>query len=199
MHYTYLLKSKKIREKRLKYNGNALRELKRKMKLLPLRLKSGAGFTIIEFLIYITILAIAIAGMGLILSNVFRVGVRTDVIQEVSHNGRFAMQRIGQVVKESSGIEIREEGRELALQFNGSSTTFYVFENDNGEKVLIIKEGDQEGVDLTTDRVNVDNLIFKKVSDDSVRVEMNISFYNPQGLPEYEFNSFFTSSFTLKN
>ena len=162
--------------------------------------KNLGGFTIIEFLIYITILAIAIAGMGLILSNVFRVSVRTDVIQEVSHNGRFAMQRIGQVVRESSDITIEEGGKKLVLSFKdrNSTTTFYVFEN-NGKKILRIKEGEDQEVDLTTDRVNVDSLVFKKVSDDSVRVEMNISFYNPQGLPEYEFNSFFTSSFTLKN
>jgi type II secretory pathway pseudopilin PulG len=155
------------------------------------------GFTIIEFLIYITILAIAIAGMGLILSNVFRVGVRTDVIQEVSHNGRFAMQRIGQVVRESSGIiEPETEGNSLKLEdLAKNSTVFDVSE----EGKLRIKKGEGEYVELTTSRVVINKLVFKKVSDDSVRVEMNISFYNPQGLPEYEFNSFFTSSFTLKD
>jgi len=156
------------------------------------------GFTVIEFLIYIVILAIAMAGIGLILSNIFRVGTRTDVIGEVSHNGRFAMQRISQVIKESSVITIEEEGNQLRLYSkDGSSTIFYVFENDNGIKILRIKEGDQDA-DLTTERVNVDKLLFKKVAEDSVRVEMNISFSNPQHLPEYEFNSFFTSSFTRK-
>ncbi len=161
------------------------------------------GFSIIEFLIYITILAIAVAAMGLVLSNVFRVGARTDVIQEVSHNGRFAMQRIGQTINEASGIDIKEGGKKLELSFKDRGPIiFYVFE-ENERKKLRIKEEDQD-VDLTTDRVNVDILFFKKiiVSDDSVksvRVEMNISFYNPQDLPEYEFNSFFTSSFTLKN
>lgn len=159
------------------------------------------GFSIIEFLIYIAILAIAIAAMGLILSNVFRVGARTDVIQEVSHNGRFAMQRIGQTVRESSGIikpEPETEGNRLELSFDEAPvkdpTVFYV----SGGK-LIIKEGNGGDIELTTSRVAVKKLVFKKVSEDSVRVEMNISFNNPQGLPEYEFNSFFTSSFTLKN
>ena len=159
------------------------------------------GFSIIEFLIYIAILAIAIAAMGLILSNVFRVGVRTDVVQEVSYNGRFAMQRIGQAVRESSGI--KTEGNRLELSFKESAkkpTVFYVSE----EGKLKITEGNGGGIELTTSRVVVDKLVFKKVSDDSVRVnsvrvEMNISFNNPQNLPEYEFKSFFTSSFTLKN
>lgn len=167
--------------------------------LVSLSRKKGGGFSIIEFLIYIAILSMAIAAMGLVSSNVFRVGVKNDVIQEVSHNGRFAMQRIGQLVKESSDITIIEGGKKLVLFFeDGSLTVFYVFEEDNGKKILRIQKEDQN-VDLTTNRVNVDSLFFKEVSEDSVKVEMNISFDNSQGFPEYEFKSFFTSSFTLKN
>jgi len=161
--------------------------------------RKGEGFSLIEFLIYIAILAIVVAAMGLVASNVFQVGVRNDVVQEVGHNGRFAMQKIGQVIKESSYITIEEEGKKLVLSFeNRSPAIFYVFEEANGKKILRIQEEDQD-VDLTTHRVNVDSLFFKKVSEDSVRVEMNISFDNPQGLPEYEFKSFFTSSFTLRD
>jgi len=156
------------------------------------------GFTIIEFLIYIAILAIAIAGMGLILSNIFRVGVRTDVIQEVSHNGRFAMQRIGQAVRESSDIvEPATEGNVLELSFEDEDKDPTVFDVSEGK--LRIKEGSGNYIELTTSSVIVDRLVFKKVSDDSVKVEMNISFDNSQGLPEHEFKSFFTSSFALRN
>jgi len=155
------------------------------------------GFTIIEFLIYIAILTVTIGAIGLVMSNIFRVGARTDVVQEVSHNGRFAMQRIGQAIRESSGIEIEEGGKKLVLSFEDSAKNPTVFDVFQGK--LRIKEGNGDCIELTTSRVVVEKLLFKKVSDDSVRVEMNISFYNPQGLPEYEFNSFFTSSFTLKN
>ncbi|HUW71742.1 MAG TPA: hypothetical protein VMV66_00905 [Candidatus Humimicrobiaceae bacterium] len=156
------------------------------------------GFSIIEFLIYITILVIAIAAMGLVLSNIFRVGARTDVVQEVSHNGRFAMQRIGQTINEGSGIDIRDGGRELEISFKDRGPIlFYIFE-ENDRKELIIQEEGQD-IELTTNRVNIDSIFFKKVSDNSVRIEVKISFYNPQNLPEYEFNNFFTGSFTLKN
>lgn len=158
------------------------------------------GFTILEFLIYITILTVAVAGMGLIVSNIFQVGVRTDILQEVSHNGRFAMKRMGQTIGEASSIiEPETEGNRLKLSFEGKdSILFYVIEMA-GRKKLVIQEEDQPVVDLTTDKVNVDRLFFEKISDDSVRVEMIISFYNPQGLPKYQFKSFFGSSFTLRN
>jgi len=156
------------------------------------------GFTIIEFLIYIAILAIAIVGMGLISSNIFRVGVRTDIVQEVSHNGRFAIQRIGQAVRESSVIiKPQTEGSSLELSFKDPDKNPTIFDIFEGK--LRIKEADNNYIELTTSRVTINKLVFKKVSDDSVRVEMNISFDNPQNIPEYEFNSFFTSSFTLKN
>lgn len=156
--------------------------------------KNLGGFTIIEFLIYIAILVIAIAAMGLVSSNVFRVGARTNVVQEVSHNGRFAMQRIGQVVRESSGIvEPETEGNRLKLEKPDKPPTVF----DVSEGKLRIKEEEGKYIELTTSRVVVDRLLFKKISEDSVKVEMNISFCNPQGHPEYEFKSFFTSSFTL--
>lgn len=161
--------------------------------------KKSGGFSLIEFLIYIFILAMVIVTISLIASNVFQVGVRNDVVQEVNHNGRFAMQRIGQEVKKSSYITTEEGGKKLVLSFEDKSPTiFYIFEEDNGKKILRIQEEDQ-GTDLTTQKVNIDGLFFKKVAEDSVRVEMNISFYNPQNLPEYEFKSFFASSFTLAN
>jgi putative endonuclease len=46
----------RLREKRLKYNGNALRELKKRLNLLPL--KSGAGFTLTEILVVLFIISL---------------------------------------------------------------------------------------------------------------------------------------------
>jgi putative endonuclease len=46
----------RLREKRLKYNGNALRELKKRLNFLPL--KSGAGFTLTEILVVIFIISL---------------------------------------------------------------------------------------------------------------------------------------------
>ena len=43
-----------MREQRLKYNGNALRELKKRIGLI----KSGAGFTLVEILVSIVVLIV---------------------------------------------------------------------------------------------------------------------------------------------
>lgn len=64
------------REKRLKYHGNALRELKKR--LGGIFKKSGAGFTLIELLIVIAIIVILIA-VALFAINPFRqIGAAND-------------------------------------------------------------------------------------------------------------------------
>lgn len=164
------------------------------------RKKTPAGFTILEFLIYIAILTVAVAGMGLVVSNIFRVGVKTDIIQEVSYNGRFVMERIKQTVNEASDIiEPETEEKQLNLSFEDGNPVIFKVVEKAGRKKLVIQETDQAPIDLTTDRVTVDRLIFKKIGEDSVRVEIIVSYYNPQNIPDYEFKSFFTSSFSLKN
>ncbi len=54
MHYEAypIEKLARMREKRLKYNGNAIRELKKRI------LESGAGFTLIELMVVLSIIAI---------------------------------------------------------------------------------------------------------------------------------------------
>lgn len=62
-----LEKLARMREKRLKYHGNAIRELKKRLGIHPAPLlgKSGAGFTLIEIMLVITLIGILIAaGLG---------------------------------------------------------------------------------------------------------------------------------------
>lgn len=49
----------RVREQRLKHNGNALRELKKRIGLI----KSGAGFTLVELLIVVAIVGVLSAGI----------------------------------------------------------------------------------------------------------------------------------------
>jgi type II secretory pathway pseudopilin PulG len=178
-----------------------MKESTNKAKVLPsttfLR-KSGAGFTLIEFLVYTIILAVLINIIGSVALNVFKMGARTDIIQEVAHNGRFTLQKIGQAVNSAKAITLPEtEGSSLVLEFqeeDKNPTVFDVFEN-----TLRIKEGNKEHVELTSANVNVENIVFKRVASDglnSVKIEINISFNNQRELPEYDFESFFTGAFT---
>jgi len=156
------------------------------------------GFTLVEFLVYTIILAVLINLIGGVALNIFQSGAKTNTIQEVSHNGRFALQKIGQIVNKSSGIiSPSATGTFLVLEFeeeDKNPTVFDVFEN-----TLRIKEGNRDYVELTSSKVNVENILFRRIisgGSDSVKVEMNISFGNQKKLPEYDFESFFTAAFS---
>ncbi|OGZ18541.1 MAG: hypothetical protein A2Z68_00850 [Candidatus Nealsonbacteria bacterium RBG_13_38_11] len=157
------------------------------------------GFTLIEFLVYTIILAALINIIGSVALNIFQSGAKTNTIQEVAHNGRFAIQRIGQAVNSAKAVISPEaEDDFLVLEFqegDKNPTIFDVFEN-----TLRIKEGNKEYVELTSSKVNVEDITFKRVFSngfDSIKIEMNISFDNQEELSEYDFESFFTGAFTV--
>jgi len=87
----------RIREKRLKYNGNALRELRRRIGLLPFKLKSGAGvypaplphnksgagFTLIEILIVVGIITLLATAVVVVLNPAKRFEDARDKQREI--------------------------------------------------------------------------------------------------------------------
>jgi len=151
------------------------------------------GFTVIEFLIYIIILSIVIAAILSVSINVFQVGARTNAVQEVAHNGRFSLHTIGRFIKSADQIiSPQTEGNFLELKINERPIVIFV---ENGK--LMIREGEKT-TELTTSKVTVNRLFFKKINPDSIKIEMDISFFNPHEVREYEFNNFFTTSYTLR-
>lgn len=179
-----------------------MKEPANKAKVLPsttfLR-KSGAGFTLVEFMVYTIILAVLINAIGEVALNMFKIGSRTDTIQEVSSNGRFALQRIGQAINSAEVVISPEtEGDSLILEFQEEDKNPTVF--DVSENTLRIKEGTKEYVELTSSKVNVEGIAFKRINSgglDSVKIEMNIFSDNQKELSEYEFDNFFTGAFTV--
>ena len=110
------------------------------------------------------------------------------------------MQKIGQAIKSASSVVLPSvEGASLVLEFEESDKNPTIF--DVSGDVLRMKEGNKGYVDLTTSKVNIENLKFKKVSFnglDSVEIEINVSFDNQKELPEYDFENFFVGAFTVK-
>ncbi len=87
-----------MREKRLKYNGNAVRELKKRIGLSNL---SGAGFTIIEFLIVIVVIgSIGLVIVG-ILTSALRGTNKTNIVNTVRQNGNQALIQMTRMIEYS--------------------------------------------------------------------------------------------------
>lgn len=95
----------RIREKRLKYNGNALRELKKRIGLLPLKLKSGAGFTLIELMIVVVLIILVSAFTLPVGFNFYQESTLKDQARNLENSLREA-QAMAMTGREESGTGV---------------------------------------------------------------------------------------------
>ena len=149
------------------------------------------GFTIIELIIYIGI----VAGVLLVLFNfgweIVYGDIKSQTIREVQQNSRFAMEKIIESILSASGINSPLEGNPddfLSLEMQDLNLSPTVFEVSEGR--LIITQAGNSPYQLTNNRVRVTNFQFSNFSygdtPGTIRVEMTIEHFNPGGLNQYE-------------
>lgn len=62
------------------------------------------GTTLIEFLIYITIVALVLTAAGAIVLNVLFGKAKLGAIEEVSQNGRLSLEKIADTIRNAEAI-----------------------------------------------------------------------------------------------
>ncbi len=163
-------------------------------------IKNCNGFTLIEFIVYIALLVIMLATMGGVAINIMSASARTEVIEEVTHNARFAMQKMGYEIREAEGV-IRPGREGDILHLRGDQEKGHIlFYLEDG--AVVINEEGYAPEKITTNDVVVKNLRFTNTTlpgdVGSVQIEMDVEFYNPQNVPEYNFSDSFTASYSLR-
>jgi type II secretory pathway pseudopilin PulG len=95
---------KKTREK-LKYHGNAMRELKKRMDILgQINQKSGAGFTMVEMVIYIGALALLVGTVTALLVWLVRASSEVHVRNELATGVEHAFALMVNEIKEAKSV-----------------------------------------------------------------------------------------------
>jgi type II secretory pathway pseudopilin PulG len=163
------------------------------------------GFTLVEFIIYIAILApILVLITGFLLLIVLG-NIKETAYREVQQNARFALTKITQEIKKANSINSPSPGppptnsaNSLSLTMaDGSLTIFDFFDG----KLRITKGSSPISYDLTSDQVIVSNLKFTNLSypdtPGTIRVEMTIDHLNPGNRREYQASINLTSSVSL--
>lgn len=175
--------------------------IEKKMKFF---LKKNEGFTLVELLVYTSILAIVSGLMVGVLSTLVRVQNQETSLLEVSEQSQFLLQSIQRNIRDSSAIIVKTattttpldqdsnpaEGSVLRLKMRGSGATSTVTIYLEGTTVKVAERDDDTLVEtvssLTSDRVSVSSLNFKKRTNppghDVVLVDFTIAFNtdNPQ-------------------
>ncbi|MBZ9572524.1 hypothetical protein KJA15_04285 [Patescibacteria group bacterium] len=160
------------------------------------------GFTLIEFIIYISIVVGILVLMTGFLWNIIFGNIKETSYQEVQQNGRFVLTKIIQEIKKATGINNPLPGElanSLSLAMSDSNFDPTIFDLFQGK--LRIAQGIGNSYELTTDRVIVTDLRFTNLSYENtpgtIRIEMTIEHSNPANLIEYQASTNLKSTVSL--
>jgi len=184
MYYVYLLQNKL---KNQRYIGSED--------------KKGAGFTLIEVLIYVAIIGIVVSSFITFALSINSSRAKTYVAQEVQANTRTTLDLISQKIRLADDVVNPGEGNsasslELDMPNPDPNLTFIITEG-----VLGIAEGVSDPLPITSDEVYVSNLTFTNLTavgeKDNIRVEITIE-YRGDGSKEYEYSQSLQTAVSLR-
>ncbi|MFC1757006.1 PilW family protein [Patescibacteria group bacterium] len=135
------------------------------------------GFTLVEILIYIAILAVVsvvIVNSLLVMMKSFH-GYR--IARFVNVNGAMAIERVVREIRFAGDI-----GEESILDVSPGKLVFGDLEIFVSNSELMLKDGDADAVSLTSDKVQVENLVFKEIETiNSKAVKIEVEFKSSRG------------------
>ncbi len=161
------------------------------------------GFSLVEFLIYIGIVAVALTVIGNFAFHTIWGKARVASMDEVSQNARFALDRIALAVRNAQAINSPAPGTSapaLSLETLDPLDNPTVF--DLSSSVLRITEATDPPVNLTSSIVAVTSLQFSNVSypatPGTIRVSITVRFNNQSNREEFNFQETFHNTANVR-
>ncbi|MDP2641196.1 MAG: type II secretion system protein [Candidatus Yanofskybacteria bacterium] len=168
--------------------------------------KSGGGFTLIEFMVYIAVLAILGGAISMLFLWTLKVHTKAQVLQETVASGEVALERVMSEVREAESLYLStatssQISLETKTSFPSGETTGFLDFFLCGEALCMKKEGEDPSA-LTPDTVEVTNLSFTPISTNtlfpSLRMSITLEHKNPNTRPELEAAVELTSTASLR-
>ena len=162
------------------------------------------GFTLIELIVYVGVSSIMLVIAINMTSNLIVSNASARGKQEVYINARLAMNQLQLKIREAEDVIIGSSTFNshpgiLTLDYPGSDTdvifdTYTKNVDIGGQTVEIrklrIKEGTADYVDLTSDKVDLTNLVFTNLTRGSesknTNIEITLEKINPGSDPDYD-------------
>lgn len=167
------------------------------MSVLPKKIKSAFGFTLIELIIYITVIGIIAAGIVTYSIDLTTTSQKARVKIEVQQSARFAMERMLQELRASNGVNVGSStfGSSpgvLSINVETPADSPTVFDVNSG--LLRITQGAGSAEPLIADHLEVTNLVFENRSNSSrtqnIKIALTVAHPNPTNSDIY--NASFT-------
>lgn len=159
-------------------------------------LNSREGFTLLEILIYIAVLAVVILGVHALLIWTIHSNTKAKVMREVLDNSRRAMEIMTHEIREAKSIYTpTSTSTQLSLETKhylpeGESFTYIDFYLcGTASTTLCLKKESQAPIALTSDEVEVNDLVFTQLIatstvPSSIQIHLKIDYKNPYDRPE---------------
>lgn len=172
-------------------------EIKNKGKCKVHNSRKTCGFTLLEFIIYIGLVTVVIAAASQLGFNIIINEEKTEIVEEISYNARFGMEKITDHIHKAEAINaplVGATSTTLSLKMTSSSEDPTVFSLSSG--ILQVQEGASTPVDITSDEITVSFLEFANVSyptaSGTVRITATIeSTDSSQKIRSYNFSQTF--------
>lgn len=146
------------------------------------------GFTLIETLIYITIIGMVVVSFVIFSISISNSKNKTYVTQEVQANARLALNLISQQIRGATGINIGASSfgadpgvLSLSLADGAKDPTIIELDQDDGRLQII--QGLSDPIMLISEQTKITNLVFTNLTPagsnrENIRIEMTIEYDN---------------------
>lgn len=182
----------------------------RRLRLLHLNKTANrkSGFSLIELLLYIGLIAIFLTAATTSLWDIILGNVKSGVHQEVQENLRYAAHRIQFEIRNANSVN-PGSGFDINLTTNPSEKISLSAPDPNNPTefrisggVLQIKRGDGSWTALTSDVLEITNLTFIDLSDASsseyLEFTVTVKYRNPSGRSQWEKEATFRGAAQLR-
>lgn len=164
------------------------------------------GFTIIEFIVYIAVLAIIGGAVFTLFLWTLSVHTKARVLQETALSAQFAMEIVMREAREAESLYLPTSS---ATQISFQTKTFMPLGETTGfidfflcQDRLCMKKEEQNPVAVTSNTIEVTSLVFTAISTDtdfpSLQMIMEVRHRNPNNRPELEAILNLTSTASLR-
>lgn len=171
--------------------------------LNQIKMNKQSGFTLLELLLYISIISIVLLVFGLFLNLILASRVKNQAIFEVESQGAQIITQMSQIIRNSDVINSPASGASassLSLNTYDASKNPTVFDLSSGQ--IRIKEGAAAVKNLSSTKITASALTFKNLSLAStpgiITFQFTLTFINSSGRNEYSYVKTFYGSGSLR-
>ena len=145
------------------------------------------GFTLVETLIYITLISGALMTFTSFVTSISNSRNKVYVKQEVQANARMMLNLISQTIKSADSINVASSTfavdpgvLNLSMDTIGENPTIISLNEDDG--FLQIQKGNNTAIPITSDETKITNLVFTNLIGNNIRIEITAEYKNSESI-----------------